>query len=43
MLASIPAPLRTFALLAASNAFMLDVAWAGLCMVGAVYFVFRSP
>ena len=23
--------------------FKMDFVWAGLCMVGAVYFIFRSP
>ncbi|HEY2561387.1 MAG TPA: DMT family protein [Caldimonas sp.] len=50
MIESISAPVRTALLLSASNVFMtfawyghqLDLLWAALCMVGAVYFVFRD-
>ncbi len=46
MIDVIPAPVRTVALLAPSNVFMTFAwyghLWAGLCLVGAVYFVFRS-
>ena len=31
-----------FALLYMDQPFKLDFVWAGLCMVGAVYFIFRS-
>ena len=48
MIDSIPAPVRTIVLLSASNVFM-PFAWYGHdflraapCMVGAVYFVFRT-
>ena len=51
----IPAVWQTTLLLTASNVFMtfalfymkqplkLDFLWAGLCILGAVYFIFRSP
>ena len=32
-----------FALLYMRQPLKLDFLWAGLCLVGAVYFVFRSP
>jgi uncharacterized protein (DUF486 family) len=31
-----------FAMIYMGTAFKLDYVWAGLCMVGAVYFIFRS-
>ncbi len=31
-----------FAMLYLKEPFKLDYVWAGLCMVGAVYFIFRS-
>jgi uncharacterized protein len=31
-----------FALLFMKQPFKLDFVWAGLCLVGAVYFVFRA-
>lgn len=41
-LPSLPIFLQTALLLSASNVFMkLDCLWAGLCILGAVYFVFR--
>ena len=50
----LPIPLQTVVLLVASNVFMTiamlymgqpfkpDFLWAGLCLPGAVYFIFRS-
>ena len=32
-----------FAMLYMEQPLKLDYLWAGLCMLGAVYFVFRSP
>lgn len=32
-----------FAMLYLKEPFKLDYVWAALCMVGAVYFIFRSP
>ena len=32
-----------FAVFYLKEPFKLDFLWAGLCMVGAVYFIFRSP
>lgn len=32
-----------FALLYMKEPFKLDYLWAGLCLIGAVYFMFRSP
>ena len=32
-----------FAMLYMDEPFKLDYLWAGLCMVGAVYFIFRTP
>ena len=32
----------TFATACMNQPFKLDFVWAGLCMVGAVYFIFRS-
>ncbi len=32
-----------FAFVVMRQPLKLDFAWAGLCMIGAVYFVFRSP
>mgnify|MGYP000081818287 CR=1 FL=1 len=32
-----------FAVFYRKEPFKLDFLWAGLCMVGAVYFIFRSP
>ena len=31
-----------FAMVCMDQPFKLDFVWAGLCMVGAVYFIFRS-
>jgi uncharacterized protein (DUF486 family) len=31
-----------FSMLAMNQPFKLDYLWAGLCLVGAVYFIFRS-
>lgn len=51
----VPVVLQTALLLAVSNVFMtfavlymeqplrLDYLWAGLCILGAVYFIFRGP
>jgi uncharacterized protein (DUF486 family) len=32
-----------FAMIYMKQPFRLDFVWAGLCLVGAVYFIFRSP
>jgi uncharacterized protein (DUF486 family) len=32
-----------FAMIYMKQPFKLDFVWAGLCLVGAVYFIFRSP
>jgi uncharacterized protein (DUF486 family) len=32
----------TFAMIYMDQPFKTDYVWAGLCMVGAVYFIFRS-
>lgn len=32
-----------FAMVYLKQPFKLDFVWAGLCMVGAVYFIFRTP
>jgi uncharacterized protein (DUF486 family) len=32
-----------FAMLYMGTPFKLDYVWAGLCLVGAVYFIFRTP
>ncbi|WP_296508884.1 DMT family protein [Rhodoferax sp.] len=32
-----------FAMIYLKQPFKLDFVWAGLCMVGAVYFIFRTP
>ena len=32
-----------FAMVYLKQPFKMDFVWAGLCMVGAVYFIFRSP
>ncbi|OYQ40488.1 hypothetical protein CHU94_11030 [Rhodoferax sp. TH121] len=32
-----------FAMLYLKQPFKMDFVWAGLCMVGAVYFIFRTP
>ena len=47
---ALPVILQTALLLAASNVFMtfgqpmkLDYLWACLCILGAVYFIFRGP
>ena len=37
---ALPAPLQTG--LYMGQTFKLDFLWAGLCRVGAVYFIFRS-
>lgn len=42
---SLSAPVQTVLLLAVrgmNQPFKLDFVWAGLCMVGAVYFIFRG-
>jgi uncharacterized protein len=47
MTSAFPPGLQAVVLLAFSNVFMhqpvkLDYLWAGLCILGAVYFIFRS-
>jgi uncharacterized protein (DUF486 family) len=37
-----PAALQSILLLSASNVFMTLAWYAGLCILGAVYFIFRS-
>ena len=32
-----------FAMVYLKQPFKMDFVWAGLCMVGAVYFIFRTP
>jgi uncharacterized protein (DUF486 family) len=41
-LQSLQVSVQTVGLLLLSNVFMIDDLWAALCMVGAVYFIFRS-
>jgi len=43
MSAAMSATLLPFALLTMHKPLKLDYLWAALCILGAVYFVFRSP